>query len=108
VAKHRNLVILDGPFSVEEVKLVEVDGSEVVVALCWVETDRPALGGRHRVVAYGPLARKVVTFTQAAGGGLVDATVDGWLRSDHELTAVVAERVSFHTSSEVVAQPGGG
>ncbi|MBN1954692.1 MAG: hypothetical protein JW900_06530 [Anaerolineae bacterium] len=101
--KRRNIVFLDGPLAVEEVKVVVVEGSAVLSALCWMTTDHPALGGRHRVVAYGVLARKVIAFAQAeaAEGRAVDATVDGHLRSGDEASVVVAERVVFHTSGEV-------
>ena len=102
--KRRNVVILDGPLSIEESKLVEVNGREVVAALCWIETDRPALGGRHRVVAYGQLAQEVVAFAQTAGGGRVDTTVDGWLRTINGSSMVVADRLSFHVSPAVLRE----
>ncbi|MBN1452336.1 MAG: hypothetical protein JW963_15075, partial [Anaerolineales bacterium] len=51
--------------------------------------------------AYGALARKVEAFVQAQGGP-VDATVDGWLRSAGEVSVVIADRIAFHTSAEVV------
>jgi hypothetical protein len=55
----RFYALKDGPLSVAEVKVVELDGANVAAAICWIETDHPALGGRHRVVAYGRLAREV-------------------------------------------------
>jgi hypothetical protein len=103
MSKRRNLVILDGPLCIHEVKVMVVDGQEVPTVLCWVETDHPALGGRHQVVTYGQLARKVEAFVQAQGGP-IDATVDGWLRSTDEVSVVIADRVSFHTAADVVEQ----
>ena len=103
MSKRRNLVILDGPLSIHEVKAMRIDGEEVPAVLCWVETDHPALGGRHQVVTYGQLARKVEAFVQAQGGP-VDATVDGWLRSTGEASMVIADRVAFHVSADVVEQ----
>lgn len=96
-------MILDGPLAIHEAKVMQIDGSEVPTVLCWVETDRPALGGRHQVVTYGQLARKVVAFVKAKGGP-VDATVDGWLRSNGEVSVVIADRISFHASADVVEQ----
>jgi hypothetical protein len=101
MSKRRNLVILDGPLSIHEVKVMAVDDEEVLAVMCWVETDRPALGGRHQVVTYGPLARKVKAFVQAQGGP-VDATVDGWLRSKGEVSVVIADRIAFHATADVV------
>jgi hypothetical protein len=98
----RFYALKDGPLSVEEVKVVEVDGANVAAAICWIETDHPALGGRHRVVGYGFLAQETVAFAQAAGGEAVDATVDGWLRTNEEGVSVVADRVAFHVPTEVV------
>jgi hypothetical protein len=102
MSKRRNLVMLDGKLSVEEAKVVEMDGASVAAAICWIETDHPALGGRHLVVGYGFLAQEIVAFAQAAGGEAVDATVDGWLRTNDEGVSVVADRVAFHASVEVV------
>ena len=103
MARQRNMVVLDGPISLQEVRTVEIDGSDVMAVVCWIETDRPALGGRHCVLTYGHLARKVVAFLRAAEGGRVNVTVDGWLRSADQGGVVVADRISFHTAPEVVA-----
>lgn len=101
MGKRRNLVILDGPLSIREVKVMQIDGEEVPTVLCWVETDHPALGGRHQVVTYGQLARKVEAFVQAQGGP-VDATIDGWLRSTGQVSMVIADRIAFHVTADVV------
>jgi hypothetical protein len=82
--------------------MVELEDRQVPAVLCWVATDRPALGGKHKVVAYGRLAREVEAFVQAANGEQLQATVNGWLRSQGEAySVVIADRISFHTADEV-------
>ncbi len=106
MSKRRNIVILNGPLYLEELSVVNLDGNEVPVAVCAVETDHPALGGRHRVLAYGRLAQEVAAFVQAARHNPLDCTVDGWLRSspDNRVTVVVADRIAFHVGTEVATR----
>ncbi|MBN1137317.1 MAG: hypothetical protein JXM73_12080 [Anaerolineae bacterium] len=104
MARNRNIVILNGPLVLEEARIAEVDGQEVPVAVCTVETDREALGSRHRVLAYGRLALDVAAFWEAGRGGLLDCTVDGWLRTtESEGGVVIADRITFHEGREIAA-----
>ena len=99
----RNFAILDGPLTVDSVQVVSIDGRQVPACVCWIETDHPALGGRHQVVIYGQQAQEVIAFIRA-GGGRVDATVDGWLRTVEGGTVVIADRCSFHVGGEVTTE----
>jgi hypothetical protein len=101
MSKRRNIVILTGPLSLGDTTTVYLDDEEVSVAICTVETDRPALGGRHRVYTYGNVARAVAAFWYAGGGVPLDCTVDGWLRTNERGSVVVGEKVTFHVGPEV-------
>ena len=105
--KGRNVVFLTGSASAIRSEIVEVDGDHVPVTVCVVQTDRSALGGRHQVLAYGPLAGVARAFIEACTMLDVDAqcTVDGWLRSDGAgAGVVVADSVAFHVGREVADQ----
>jgi len=105
MSKRRNIVILNGPLYLEKLATVNLDGNEVPIAVCAVETDRPALGGRHRVLAYGRMAQEVAAFVQAAGHNPLDCTVDGWLRTmPDESAVVIADKITFHVGAEAAAE----
>jgi len=96
MGKNSNHIILSGKFA--RILWAGVTtargGLTVPVVEGLVDTDLPALGGRHHCVFYGRQALKVQAYQQAAAG-LLDVKVDGWLRSDGQVR-VVADQVSFY------------
>ena len=109
--KQGNMVILDGKFKLEKVGKVK-DGSLyrsfVNFRVC---TDDEKYGGHHHVLAYDRLAEEIVATAKAfndltesgrvipdpIGGGQMEVSVHGWLRTYSDSTVVIAESVRFHT-----------
>jgi hypothetical protein len=96
MGKNSNHIILSGKFVQILRSGVTTTRGGLTIPLVegLVDTDLPALGGRHYCVFYGRQALKVRAYQQAAAG-LLDVKVDGWLRSDGQVT-VVADQVSFY------------
>jgi hypothetical protein len=92
--KRYNQVILDGQMSLRRVYPIR----ENLAVEARLETDRPVLGGCHRVVCESDLALEVLAFaiTSRAHREPLAATVHGWLWSGAERAHVVAREVDFH------------
>ena len=109
--KSGNFVFLDGKFVIDDTGRVK-DGSMyrpfVSFRVC---TDDDKHGGHHKVIAYDRLAEEVVATAKSfedltesgrvipdpIGGGQMEVSVTGWLRTFSDSTFVIAESVRFHT-----------
>lgn len=109
--KHGNNVYLDGKFRMDKVGKFR-DGSLfrpiVNFRVC---TDDEKYGGHHHVTAYDRLAEEIAATSQAftiltesgrvipdpIGGGQMEISIRGWLRTMCDGTVVVVEFARFHT-----------
>ena len=95
--KGNNSVVLQGWLHLDPARLVSqrVDGRDAQLMLAYLDTDSPALGGRHRVVLIGEnLAKALLLLRQHKGRPVkVQATVTGYLVTYRATAHVVAERL---------------
>jgi len=91
--KGNNRVILQGwlHLSPQHVQTQRVDGQIASLMLAYLDTDSPALGGRHRVVLTGDnLGKALLLLNQHGGQPLkVQATVTGYLVTFRSVSHVV-------------------
>jgi hypothetical protein len=64
-----------------------------------VITDLAAVGGRHRCIANGEDALRVVAFTLAVADQCLEVNFQGWLRSQPNNVVVVADDIRYLVSS---------
>ncbi len=87
-----------GSFRITGHENVQIDGSEVAVIRATLDTDAPALGGRHQLLLFGEQAIEAQAFSQISGQPL-EAAIYGWLRTtwiDGRSEAVlIVNRVTF-------------
>lgn len=104
--KRQNLVMLTGKLADYAEQTEAIGGRAVYVVTATLVTDHPTYGGHHRVLFADRLALELRAFRAANQEAPLEVTVDGWLRSQHGQTAVVADRVMYHVSEAMCQEAG--
>lgn len=103
--KRNNMITCAGPL-----RITAVTHTEGLAVQATLDTDLPALGGRHHILITAERAEEILAFWRLlaksdSAQDALEVTLHGWLYSHARQPAVViADRITVHTSREVRQQ----